>query len=122
LGDKNLGESNQIGEGIETPKNCSWQIVGFSLHFSRTETAIFFSIALRFRESAKTAFEQARKKLAVAQKKSNYEYGLVRNLEMARDVLSNANQTHLEGDLQQGCLFKSLIFPLLLFFCRYYIG
>ena len=64
-----------------------------------------FSIALQFKESAKTAFLQARKKLESAQKKSNYEDGLVRNLEMARDVLMNANQTHLERDLVQGSFF-----------------
>ena len=56
-----------------------------------------------FRESAKFAFVQAQNKLKACQNKADYEDGLVRNLEMARDVLLNANQTHLERDLQQGC-------------------
>ena len=52
---------------------------------------VFSSLA--FRESAKIAFAQSQNKLKACQKKANYEDGLVRNLEMARDVLLNANQT-----------------------------
>jgi hypothetical protein len=69
--------------------------------FSVVESVFF----VRFRESAKIAFVQARKKIAVCKNNADYEDGLVINLEMARDVLLNANQTHLERDLQQGCPF-----------------
>ena len=90
------------------------------LAFSFIECA-FFS---RFRESAKIAFAQARKKLAVCQKNANYEDGLVRNLEMAGDVLLNAKQTHLERDLQQVvsaiALFSSVVHSFS--FCRCYTG
>jgi hypothetical protein len=62
----------------------------------------FFAV---FRESAKIAFVQAQKKLASCQKKTNFEDALVKNLENVRETLLNANQIHLERDLQQCCPF-----------------
>ena len=77
----------------------------------RTETALCLRFLLLkvsflcFRESAKIAFAQAQKKLASCQKKTNFEDALVKNLENFRETLLNANQIHLERNLQQGCPF-----------------
>ena len=75
-------------------ENCS-----FAFAFS---IGLFFLCLSFVRENAKTAFLQAKAKLEVAEKKSRFEDALVRNLEMARDVLMNAQQTHIERDLVQG--------------------
>jgi hypothetical protein len=66
-----------------------------------------------FRESAKVGFLQAQNKLkAVIIMKMD-----LLNLEMARDVLMIATQTHLERDLQQGRF--SLLFHFYVVIARF---
>ena len=63
---------------------------------------VFDSCSFSFREGAKIDLAQAQKKLRHWQKKANFEDGLVTRLEAIRETLLNANQIHLERELQQG--------------------